>query len=150
MERHRLRRGHSRRRAMKITLITPVLILLLSACGQQDAPAEDTAPAPPPATAQPAATEGPAYVGRWAANEGLCDDGAWTFERDGLSTAGEVSCGFDGVAALDDGYEIAATCTAEAPPEPHNLRLTFGSDGSTMVVRGGPFAEPPPLIRCAS
>lgn len=134
---------------MKIQLLTPVLILVLSACGQSDTPPADAAPATKPAATVPS-SDRPGYIGRWAANEGLCDTGAWVFERDGLSTAGEVSCQFDGVAALDDGYEIAATCTAQAPPEAHSLRLTFGQDGQTMVVRGGPFSEPPPLIRCAA
>lgn len=90
----------------------------------------------------------PGYVGRWAATPALCSDGAWTFRHDGLSTAGEVSCRFEGVAALDDGYEIAATCTAEGPPRSHRLNLDLGADGQTLRVRGGPFDDPPLLSRC--
>jgi len=123
--------------------------LLLSACGQAEAPKTATPAGQPAIKAAPPEPAQPAYVGRWAANQGLCQDGAWEFRHDGLSTAGEVACRFDGVAALDDGYEIAATCTAEGPPASHSLRLTFGAGQQTMVVRGGPFDEPPPLIRCS-
>lgn len=131
-------------------MIRPILFLALaaslSACGgsEAEAPAPSAAPeAPAPVTARPG------YVGRWAATPELCADGAWTFRHDGLSTAGEVSCRFDGVAALDDGYEIAATCTAQAPPQAHRLNLRVGADGQTMSVRGGPFDDPPLLNRCS-
>ena len=131
-------------------MIRPVLMLALTAyiaaCG-----AEEPAAAPKPVAAPsnvPPQAAAPAYVGRWAATPDLCADGAWVFQRDGLSTAGEVTWGFEGVAALDDGYEIAATCTAQAPPQAHRLNLSLSADGRTMRVRGGPFDDPPPLSRC--
>lgn len=131
-------------------MIRPVLMLTLAAslaaCGAEEPAAVET-PAPAPQAPPPEAAT-PAYVGRWAATPELCTDGAWTFRQDGLSTAGEVSCRFEGVAALDDGYEIAATCTAQAPPQAHRLNLSLSADGRTMSVRGGPFDDPPPLSRC--
>ncbi|MDO8900198.1 MAG: hypothetical protein Q7V15_02475 [Phenylobacterium sp.] len=132
-------------------MIRPVLIFALaaalSACGGEPPAAPVEAPATTPQDEAPAAAM-PAYVGQWAATPALCSDGAWTFRHDGLSTAGEVSCRFDGVAALDDGFEIAATCTAQAPPQSHRLNLSLGADGQTMRVRGGPFDDPPVLSRC--
>ncbi|MGQ3039986.1 MULTISPECIES: hypothetical protein [Caulobacteraceae] len=128
-------------------VLTFALATALSACGGEQPAAPVDAPAAPPQAEAPDASM-PAYVGRWAATPALCADGAWTFRHDGLSTAGEVSCRFDGVAALDDGYEIAATCTAEAPPQAHRLNLSLSPDGRTMSVRGGPFDDPPPLSRC--
>lgn len=144
---------------MHRALFVLALVAPLAACGEPSAPetpAPDPAPAPAPvdptpAAAAPAPGEPPArprYVGRWAANEGLCAGGAWTFRREGLSTAGEVSCDFEGVAVVDDGYEIAAACVAQAPPEQARIHLAFGPGDRTMTVTGGPFASPPPLIRC--
>lgn len=144
---------------MNRALAVLALAAPLVACGEPDAPAApEPAPAPSPLPTEPAvaasAALGPAgstpprYVGRWAASEGYCAGGAWTFRRDGLSTAGEVSCDFEGVAVVDDGYEIAARCVAESPPTPHRMHLSFGPGDRTMVVSGGPFANPPPLIRC--
>ncbi len=131
-------------------MIRPVLMLALAAslaaCGAEEPAAVETPAVAPPETPTQAAM--PAYVGRWAATPELCEGGAWTFQHDGLNTAGEVSCRFDGVAALDDGYEIAATCTAQAPPQAHRLNLSLSADGRTMSVRGGPFDDPPPLSRC--
>ena len=144
---------------MHRALFVLALVAPLAACGEPSAPqrpAPEPAPAPAPIDPTPAATapsegEPPGrarYVGRWAASEGLCADGAWTFRRDGLSTAGEVSCDFEGVAAVDDGYELAGRCVAQAPPEPARIHLAFGPGDRTMTVSGGPFANPPPLIRC--
>jgi hypothetical protein len=131
-------------------MIRPVLMLALAAslaaCGAEDPAAVQTPTAPPSNTPSEAAA--PAYVGRWAATPELCADGAWTFQQDSLSTAGEVSCRFEGVAVLDDGYEIAASCTAQAPPQAHRLHLSLSAEGQTMSVRGGPFDDPPPLSRC--
>ncbi|MBW0149769.1 MAG: hypothetical protein U1A07_14020 [Phenylobacterium sp.] len=128
-------------------VLTFALTAALAACGAQEPAAPAEVPAATPQAPAPDAAR-PGYVGRWAATPALCADGAWTFRHDGLNTAGEVSCRFDGVAALDDGYEIAATCTAEAPPQSHRLNLSLSPDGRTMSVRGGPFDDPPPLSRC--
>ena len=146
---------------MHRALFVLALVAPLTACGEPSAPetpAPEPAAAPAPIDPTPAAAptapgEPPArprYAGRWAASEALCADGAWTFRRDSLSTAGEVSCDFEGVAVLDDGYEIAARCVAESPPRPARIHLTFGPGEQTMIVSGGPFASPPPLIRCGA
>ncbi|MDP3490531.1 MAG: hypothetical protein Q8R71_10375 [Phenylobacterium sp.] len=128
-------------------LLFMTLATSLAACGVNEPETPPSAPSAVAPAASPAAAT-PAYVGRWAATPALCSDGAWTFRHDGLSTAGEVSCRFDGVAALDEGYEIAATCTAQAPPQTHRLHLSFTAAGETMNIRGGPFDDPPPLSRC--
>ncbi len=136
-------------RPILIPVLAAGLAVLTTACEpaeRAEGPVASQTPDAAPTAAQPAAQ--PAYVGRWAANAGLCRDGAWDFRHDGLATAGEVSCRFDGVAALDDGYEIAATCTAQAPPQAHNLRPSLNGAGDMMVVRGGRFDSPPPPTRC--
>ena len=143
-----------------------VLALLAAACGREDEQGEgaaasaasapsSVAEAPPaasaaPAQAQAASAAGPdVYVGRWAAQPNLCAAGAWTFARDRLSTAGEVSCTFRKVERTQSGWEIAASCTAEAPARDATLTLTLTDPAppETMTVSGGPF-ESVTLRRC--
>jgi hypothetical protein len=141
-----------------------LLALALAACGRETSSPNIVKDAPPPTrteppNAQPAATAKPGaslppasaayrYIGRWAADVAACPQGAWRFEERKLTTAGEVACTFDKVARTAAGYDIAATCTAEAPPAPYRLSLTFAESAKAMLVEGGPFDGPIGLIWC--
>jgi hypothetical protein len=87
------------------------------------------------------------YVGRWAADAGLCAGGAWVFTETTLNTAGEVSCTFNTITPTTTGYTIQATCTAEAPPAPATIHLSYAQSAQALLVEGGPFS-PIGLIRC--
>ncbi len=133
------------------TILILVLLTPLAACGEtspEPAPAPDAAPVATEPASNPTAQ--PAYVGRWAASPALCASRAWDFRHDGLTAPGDVACRFEGVAALDDGYEIAALCTSQAPPESRRLSLDFGSAGRTMSIQGGPAGDALSLVRCAT
>lgn len=143
------------------TIFGPAL-LLLAACGEASPPApapaakpvESSPPAPvniePGQGLPPISSAAPRYVGRWAATEALCRDGAWRFRSDGLSTAGEVSCAFDKVTEKPGGYDIDATCIAQAPPKQSRIGLTFAESAKAMMVDGGPFSGPVALIYCGA
>lgn len=127
-------------------------VLLLGAC-QREATVQSPAPPPVAANADGRASLPPAaasnrYVGLWAVDAAACADPPWRFEARRLSTRGEVGCAFDAVREVPAGYEIAATCTAQAPPEPHTIKLSFAESAEAMRVEGGPWSEPIALVRC--
>jgi len=133
------------------TILILALLTPLAACGEtspEPAPAPDAASVVAEPVSNPTAQ--PAYVGRWAANPALCASRAWEFRHDGLSGPSDVACRFEGVAALDDGYEIAALCTSQAPPESRRLSLDFGAGERTMSIQGGPAGDALSLVRCAT
>jgi hypothetical protein len=90
----------------------------------------------------------PRYVGLWATTAEGCADPAWRFEERRISTRGEVSCEFQDVALTDRGYEIQAQCTAQAPPEPHTIHLSFAESARAMMVTGGPWSTGIALVHC--
>ncbi|HEU4958779.1 MAG TPA: hypothetical protein VFT56_00080 [Sphingomonas sp.] len=139
-------------------------VLLLAACSQPQDTAENAtppaaneaippspspsttstpSPAPAPTTKPgrlPAATGAqPRYIGRWAATRQLCEGGAWRFYATHLETAGEVSCTFGKVDTVPGGYDIHATCTAEAPPAPDTIKLRFAESAQAMLVDSKTF-----------
>lgn len=95
----------------------------------------------PPTTAQPR------FAGRWAWADDRCAQDAWTFRADGLSTPGEVSCDWTDIAEVAGGYDIAATCVAQAPPENYTFQLRFAESAQAMMVDGGPMG-PISLVYC--
>ncbi|HET8727025.1 MAG TPA: hypothetical protein VFO41_05890 [Alphaproteobacteria bacterium] len=102
----------------------------------------------PPAAQNPQPSEEqPFFVGRWAAAKTACGHAAWTFTPDSLSTPGEVSCTFSQVTRTPEGYDIAATCTAEGPPEAERIRLSYAQSARALLVEGGPF-NPVGLVAC--
>ena len=103
------------------------------------APATTPASAVIPGTTLPPSSADPRYAGRWATDAGLCRDGAWVFRPKRLDTAGEVSCTFDRVATVPGGYDIDATCTAEAPPKPDRITLRFAESAKAMLVESKTF-----------
>ena len=96
----------------------------------------------------PPSDEAPRYVGMWATTAEGCGEPAWRFEEEGVSTRGEVSCEFNTVALTDRGYDIQATCYAEAPPEPYNIQLSFAESARAMMVAGGPWMAGTALVYC--
>ena len=126
-------------------------VLSVAACGRK---AEGPPPPPPvggPPPAPPKPLPSPAsYIGHWAANAGLCATGAWVFEADKVSTAGEVSCQFGSVSPTPTGYQMTASCTAEGPAQPKTFTLTMlGGTPPAMTVAGGPWSAPVTLHLCA-
>ena len=92
-------------------------------------------------------TEAPFFVGRWAAEENLCQGAAWEITAEKLSTPGHVICKFEQVRETATGYDIDATCTAEAPPAPYTLAVSYAQSAGALLIEGGPF-EPVGLITC--
>jgi hypothetical protein len=111
-------------------------------------PVPSAATAPSPGAALPPADAPFRYEGLWAVDTKACADPPWRFEARRLATKGEVSCAFDEVTPIPAGYRIAATCTAEGPPLPHTLTLTFAESAKAMLVEGGPFSGPIGLVWC--
>lgn len=92
-----------------------------------------------PRTLPPPSAEQPRFVGLWAASEEGCSDPAWRFEAQRVTTQGEVSCTFNDVQLTNTGYTIQATCTAEGPPTPQEIQLSFAESARAMLVSGGPW-----------
>ena len=111
-------------------LMTPVI----SASTATPAPS----PAPSVATESgrlpPADGAQPRYIGRWAATKQLCGSGAWRFYATHLKAAGEVSCSYHRVDQVLGGYDLHATCTAEAPAAPDLIKLRFAESAQAMLV----------------
>ncbi|WP_119461406.1 hypothetical protein [Rhodospirillaceae bacterium SYSU D60014] len=123
------------------SLLVAALMLVAGCEGPEGGASAPTAQSAPASDAQPF------FVGRWAATEAMCGDAAWSFTPDGLSTPGEVSCTFSQVTATPEGYDIAATCWAEGPPEPEHIQLSYAESARAMLVEGGPF-NPVGLVAC--
>jgi hypothetical protein len=123
--------------------VTLCIAAMLAACDERSERTADTVAPSTEAAAPPSATqaEKPFFVGRWAAREDLCREGAWVFTESGVSTAGEVSCTFDTARRVAAGYQIAATCTAHAPAKPYEIRLSYAESAQALLVEGGPFAD---------
>lgn len=89
------------------------------------------------------------FVGRWAAKPELCEGGAWRFEEKKLATAGEVSCDFDRVTHVADGYDVAAKCLADGVTSQETIKLRFSGEEERMRVESKTF-RPIELGRCGS
>jgi hypothetical protein len=50
----------------------------------------------------------------------------------------------------DRGYDIQAQCTAEAPPAPYEIQLSFAESARAMMIAGGPWQQGTALVFCAS
>lgn len=104
---------------------------------------------PLPRTLPPPSETAPRYVGLWAASAEGCSEPAWRFEADRVTTRGEVACSFENVTLTQTGYEIAASCTAEAPPAPYTIHLSFAESARAMMVSGAPWAATS-LVYCGA
>ena len=130
-----------------------VAIAALAACDNAPADREPDAPtandgitANAPITAQqagdlPPPSEGLRFVGRWAADERSCTSAAWIFTQSTLRTPAGSSCNFDQVTQVPGGYDIQATCTAEAPPAPDTLKIRFAESAKAMLFESTVIAD---------
>jgi len=73
-----------------------------------------------------------AFIGTWAASEQGCEASPWTLSDTGLQTPAGSACSFNRVTEVPGGWDIQATCTAEAPPSSDEIRIRLGDDGRTM------------------
>lgn len=105
---------------------------------------------PLPHTLPPPSEATPRYVGLWATTAEGCSEPAWRFEERRITTRGEVSCEFQNVAMTDNGYEIQAQCTAQAPPEAHTINLSFAESARAMMISGGPWQSGTALVHCSA
>jgi hypothetical protein len=134
---------------MRLSFVLVVAAFAAAAC----APPQETEPAPDPGAAAqvgpaqalphalpPANGDTPRYVGLWAASAEGCAEPAWRFEADRVSTRGEVSCTFSRVRATPTGYDIDASCTAEAAPAPYHIELSFAESARAMMTAGAPWS----------
>ncbi|MDZ4691106.1 hypothetical protein [Terricaulis sp.] len=104
---------------------------------------------PLPDTLPPPSASQPRYVGLWATSAEGCAEPAWRFQERQITTLGEVACSFNDVRQTNTGYEIAATCTAEGPPTPHTINLSFAESARAMMISGGPWQQGTSLVYCA-
>lgn len=88
------------------------------------------------------------FVGLWAAEPGMCTQAPWRFTERGLETAGHVRCAFDRIHAVPGGYDIAATCTAEAEEQKDDVRLRFSETAQTMTLNTNKALSEIGLIYC--
>lgn len=89
----------------------------------------------------PPPSEGPRFVGRWAADERACSSAAWIFTQTTLRTPAGSRCSFDQVTPVPGGYDIQATCTAEAPPAPDTLTIRFAESAKAMLFESRTIAD---------
>lgn len=134
-----------------------VISVALIACTDPAEPEPDSDAAarigqaePLPSTLPPPSETTPRYVGLWATAAEGCADPAWRFEANRISTRGEVSCEFENVAMTERGYDIPAQCTAQAPPEPHTIQLSFAESARAMMISGGPWQSGTALVFCSA
>lgn len=116
----------------------------------EDAAAQVGEVEPLPSTLPPPSETTPRYVGLWATTAEGCAEPAWRFEENRIVTRGEVSCEFQNVTLTDRGYDIQAMCTAQAPPEQHNIQLSFAESARAMMIAGGPWQAATALVYCSA
>ncbi len=115
------------------------------------APAAANAPANSPVAAAgrrlPPAETAMRFVGSWAAEAGRCADQAWRFTLTSLKTPAGSVCRFSDVKPVPGGYDIAARCTAEGPPQDDVIRLRFAESAQAMMFESDSIADAG-LVHC--
>lgn len=89
----------------------------------------------------PRTSEGLRFVGNWAADQGSCESAAWKFTETTLQTPAGSNCSFNRVTPVPGGYDIQATCTAEAPPTSDTLKLRFAEPADAMTFESETIAN---------
>lgn len=87
------------------------------------------------------------FVGRWAAEPGLCADTSWRFTIDSLETPAGSVCTFLRVTPVSGGYNIEAKCTAEGPETRDTLKLRFAESAGAMLFESTTIADAG-LVQC--
>jgi hypothetical protein len=88
------------------------------------------------------------FIGRWAVNERLCDNAAWTFTATEMRTPMGTVCSFTDVGEARDGYDMAASCSAEsADPRDDVIELRFAEATGGLLFDSENLGNAG-LIRC--
>jgi hypothetical protein len=98
-----------------------------------DAVMHDTGALPPPG--------GLRFVGPWASDVKNCSTAAWRFTDTSLRTPAGSHCTFSKVTAVPGGYDIAASCTAEAPAKADTLKIRFAESARAMLFESETIAD---------
>jgi hypothetical protein len=88
---------------------------------------------PPPAALR--------FVGLWASDVKNCSTAAWRFTDTSLSTPAGSHCSFSKVTAVPGGYDIAASCTAEAPAKAETIKIRFAESAQAMLFESDAIAD---------
>ncbi len=89
----------------------------------------------------PSEETGPRFVGRWAADEKSCQSNAWQFTSSTLHTPAGSQCSFNRISEVPGGYDIEATCSAEAPPTSDTLKIRFAESAKAMLFKSKTIAD---------
>lgn len=89
----------------------------------------------------PRPTEGMRFLGNWAADEKSCQSAAWQFTETTLRTPEDANCSFNRVTEVPGGYDIQATCTAEAAPTSDTLKIRFAESADEMQFESETVAD---------
>jgi hypothetical protein len=81
------------------------------------------------------------FVGLWASDVKNCSTAAWRFTDTSISTPAGSHCTFSKVTAVPGGYDIAASCTAEAPAKPDRIKLRFAESAQAMLFESDAIAD---------
>jgi hypothetical protein len=81
------------------------------------------------------------FVGLWAADARKCSTEAWRFTDTSLSTPAGSHCTFSKVTQVPGGYDIAASCTAEAPPKDETIKIRFAQSAQAMLFDSDAIAD---------
>jgi hypothetical protein len=90
------------------------------------------------------------FVGRWAAEQSLCENAAWRFTESELRTPDGSVCRFNDVRAVAGGYDIAARCTTQEPEQDDELRIRFPESASDAMLFEAESIPDEGLIPCDS
>ena len=99
-----------------------------------DVPPQEAGDLPPP-------SEGLRFIGNWATDERSCESTAWRFTETTLRTPAGSVCSFDRITEVPGGYDIRATCTAEAPPTSDILNIRFAESAKAMLFESESIAD---------
>ena len=89
----------------------------------------------------PPPSEGLRFVGNWASDQRSCESSAWQFTQTTLRTPAGSVCSFNRVTEVPGGYDIQATCTAEAPPTSDTLQIRFAESAKAMLFESESIAD---------
>ena len=78
---------------------------------------------------------------RVAGDARSCRTAAWRFTATSLATPAGSQCRFSRVTEVPGGYDIQATCTAEAPPTSDTLRIRFAESADGMLFESDSIAD---------
>jgi hypothetical protein len=109
--------------------------------GDQSSNGGDTTAGDGPGTGLPPAGTGLRFVGLWASKAENCGNLAWRFTAKRLETPAGSVCTFKDVDAVPGGYDIAASCTAEAPPRDDTLEIRFAESAKAMLFESESIAD---------